>query len=367
MNAEYIDGALTFSLSGRIDSNNVEEVEKEIHEEMSFYDKVDVAFDARDLTYISSAGLRILLRLKKSLKRPVRVFNVSDDMYDIFSVTGFTEILDVERTMRQITLHGCKKISSALNGEIFGLSEDEMIKVYDRSIPLSAIKEERSYAQAALIAGIPTLIPYDVVSCEYGYGIVFEMAGAQSLAYVLQREPEKLETYAKMFALLVREMHSTEIPEGKLPDIKDRYRGWFSELGGSNDPLIQTFTRLTESIPDKPTYVQGDISLNSVMLKDGELLLMDMAGSARGHALFDLQGLFASLVAIERGHEGYCRKTFGLSGDTCRKFWIAFFREYMKGSEAETDKTNELLLKYFVLKEKVLNLVEQKHQLREVS
>nr|MCR4657841.1 STAS domain-containing protein [Lachnospiraceae bacterium] len=182
METEYVDGALAFVLRGRIDSVNTAETEIAIRNELSFYHDLDIAFDAKNLEYISSAGLRIFLKLKKEFKRPVRIFNVSDEIFDILSVTGFTEILEVERTMRRITVKGCKKVSSALNGEILGLSEDEIIKIYGKNVPLSEIKQERSYAQTALIAGIPTLIPYDVVSCEYGYGIVFEKAGAHSLA-----------------------------------------------------------------------------------------------------------------------------------------------------------------------------------------
>ena len=364
MDVAFKEGALTFSLKGRIDSANIDELEREIRSEMSLYDSMDIAFDAEKLDYISSAGLRVLLKLKKEPKRPVRVYNVSDEVFDIFSVTGFTDILEVERMMRHISLHGCKRVSSALNGEIFSLSEDEIIKVYGKGTPLSEVKKERNYAQAALIAGIPTLIPYDVVSCESGYGIVFEKAGAESLAYVIQRDQQHLSDYARLFAVLLKEMHHTEIEEGKLPDIKDRYREWMSELEDTGDDNVRMYVNLINSLPDKPTYVHGDITINSVMIKNRELLVLDMAGSARGSALFDLQSIFASMVAIERTQEGYCRKTFGLSAEVCMKFWQEFFREYMSGRTEEIEKMNGLLLKCFVLKEKVLDQVAGKHLLQ---
>ncbi|MCR5106544.1 MAG: STAS domain-containing protein [Lachnospiraceae bacterium] len=362
METNFVDGAMTIKLTGRIDSGNVSEIEEEIRTEISFFDDVNLAFDAGGLEYISSAGLRLFLKLKKETKAPIRVFNVSDEIYDIFSVTGFTEVLDVERSMRTISLTGCEKVSSALNGEIYGLSDDEIVKIYKKNMPLSEIKQERNYAQAAMVAGIPTLIPYDVVNSDKGYGIVYEKAGAQTLANAIFRDRDNLEVYAKAFANLLKEMHSTEIPDGKLPDIKDRYRQWFKEIGDYGDNFTKTFSALIDTIPDRNTYVHGDIDLNSVMIKDDELLVFDMAGSARGHSLFDLQGIFASLVAIERTGAGYCRKTFGLSGQTCLEFWKIFFREYMNKNDKEIEKMNELLLKYFVLKEKVLNGLERKNQ-----
>lgn len=367
MKCEFKDGALTFYLEGRISSSNVAEFETNIKDERSMFGPMPVAFDAAGLEYISSAGLRVFLKLRKETKSPVRMFNVSDEVFDILEVTGFVDILEVERAMRHISLTGCKKISSALNGEIFQLSEDEMIKVFGNTVPLSEIKKERATAKTALICGIPTLIPYDVVSCEQGHGIVFEKAEMTSLSYMISHDPTKMPHYAKELARLLKELHTTSIPEGKLPDIKDRYRQWIEELGDDRDVNADVFAKLIASIADADNYVHGDINLNSVMIKDGELLLLDMAGSAHGHRLFDLQSLFASLVVMEKSDEGYCRRTFGISSVECLKFWKIFFGEYMDNREQEIASTNELLLKYSVLKQRVLTKVEMKHRLGKVA
>ncbi len=367
MKSEFTEGALTFYLSGRIDSNNVDQIEADLMDEGMLFDNVDIAFDAKDLEYISSAGLRVLLKVKKAVKRDIRIRNVSDEVFDIFDVTGFSDIFIVEREMRFVSLKGCKKISSALNGEIFQLSDDEMIKVYSSSVPLSEVKKERSYAQTAMVCGVPTLIPYDVVKCEEGHGIVFEKAEMTSLAYLISHNPNDLVKYAEMLATTVRELHKTEIPDGKLPEIKDRYMKWLREVNDPNDANTAVFTTLISSIPDSPTYVHGDINLNSVMVQNGELLLLDMSGSARGNSLFDLSSLFASLVAIERKTEGYCRKTYGLSKATCLEFWNAFFTKYMCDRPQDIKSMNELLIKYFVLKENILMKLEKKNRLRTSS
>ena len=108
--------------------------------------------------------------------------------------------------MRSISLRGCKKLSSSLNGEIFQLSEDEMIKVYPSSVSLEDIKKEREYTQAAMALGIPTLIPYDVVNTEHGHGIVFEKAEMKSLAYLISHNKDSLEMYATMLGNLLKEL-----------------------------------------------------------------------------------------------------------------------------------------------------------------
>lgn len=363
MKSDYTEGALTFFLSGRIDSNNADQVEHEILDESSLFENVDVAFDASDLEYISSAGLRVLLKVKKRVKRDIVVKNVSDEVFDIFDVTGFSDIFVIERQMRLISIKGCKKISSALNGEIYQLSDDEMIKVFGKTVPLNDVKKERASAQTAMVYGVPTLIPYDVVKCEFGYGIVFEKAPMTSLSYLISHDPEKLKIYAVMLAGLLKELHETEVPQDKFPSIKDRYRKWIEEVDDPNDSKVAVFSNLIDTIPDKNTYVHGDINLNSVMVMNNELLLLDMAGSGYGNPLFDLQALFASLVGIESKDEGYCRRTFGISKAACIEFWKAFFDKYMSGNDQEIKSMNTLLAKYFVLKESVLNEVEKKHRL----
>lgn len=363
MKSEFIDGVLTFFLEGRIDSNNASQVEAEILDQGFILENVDVAFDAENLEYISSAGLRVLLKVKKRTKKDVVVKNVSDEVFDIFDVTGFGDIFTIERQMRSISLRGCKKISSALNGEIFMLSEDEMVKVYGSDTPISEVKKERAYSQTAIALGVPTLIPYDVVECEQGYGLVYEKADTTSLAYLISHNANVAEKYAVMLAKLLKELHTTEIPEGKLPDIKSRYRKWIMEADDPSDSKTMVFSNLIDSIPDSSTYVHGDINLNNVMVQDGELLLLDMSGSARGNSLFDLSALFASLVAIESKDEGYCRRNFGLSKATCVLFWQQFFNTYMDGRQDDIKSMNQLLAKYFVLKESVLAKVEDKHRL----
>ena len=367
MRGEYKGGELIFFLEGRIDSNNADKIEKDIMDEGSLLEGMNVVFDAAQLKSISSAGLRVLLKVKRTVKKQIRVINVSDEVFDVFEVTGFIDMFEVERMIRTVSIRGCRKISSALNGEIFQLSDDEIVKVYGKDIPLSDIKKERNYSQTALICGVPTLIPYDVVQCERGYGIVYEKAEMTSLAYLISHDPASLERYALMLAKTLKELHATEIPEGKLPDIKDRYRQWIRELGDPEDNLTAVFSNLISSIPGSNMYVHGDINLNSVMVKGGELLLLDMSGSARGNSIFDLQSLFASLIGIESKHEGYCLKTYNLSKASCLRFWNAFFKKYMTDRNQEIDNMNQLLMKYSVLKENILLKLEQKNRYKQAD
>ncbi len=87
---------LEFILSGRLDTITAPRLEEEV--KASIGDVVNLSFDFTDLTYISSAGLRVLLSAQKTMaeKGSMTVKNVSEDIHEIFDVTGFSDILTIE-------------------------------------------------------------------------------------------------------------------------------------------------------------------------------------------------------------------------------------------------------------------------------
>ena len=85
------NGSLTLCLEGRIDSNNAQAVEDEIFAAVNANPGAAVTLDADRLEYISSAGLRVLMKLRKKAGKALPVLNVSPEIFEIFEVTGFTE------------------------------------------------------------------------------------------------------------------------------------------------------------------------------------------------------------------------------------------------------------------------------------
>lgn len=89
---------ITIALSGRLDKLSSPELEKEMKEEIS--KKKNIIFDMKDLTYISSAGLRVLLATEKENKangKNTTIINVNSDVMDILVVTGFVYMLDIQK------------------------------------------------------------------------------------------------------------------------------------------------------------------------------------------------------------------------------------------------------------------------------
>ena len=90
------NGKAVFTLSGRIDTTTAPQLEKEV--KASIDGISDLTMDMKNLDYISSAGLRVLLAAQKIMNKQgkMTILNVNETVMEIFEVTGFSDILTIE-------------------------------------------------------------------------------------------------------------------------------------------------------------------------------------------------------------------------------------------------------------------------------
>lgn len=91
------NGVLMLTLEGRLDTNTSPDLDKEIGTDLTA-DVQTLILDLKDLEYISSAGLRVLLAAQKKMNKQgnMVVKNANDMIMDVFQVTGFIDILTIE-------------------------------------------------------------------------------------------------------------------------------------------------------------------------------------------------------------------------------------------------------------------------------
>ena len=92
---------LVIVLGERIDYSNAGEVEAELFDAVKEHPGLKLCLDADKMLYISSAGLRIMMRLRKTCTAGFSIRNVSPAVYEIFDMTGMTEIIDVRKKRRR--------------------------------------------------------------------------------------------------------------------------------------------------------------------------------------------------------------------------------------------------------------------------
>ena len=88
--------ALTVALEGRLDTVTAPQLEGELRSSVNGI--TELIFDLSALDYVSSAGLRVLLSAQKVMNRQgeMKIRNVKPEIMEIFDVTGFVDILNIE-------------------------------------------------------------------------------------------------------------------------------------------------------------------------------------------------------------------------------------------------------------------------------
>ena len=96
INKTPTDTEMVIALKGRLDTLTAPQLEEELN--LATEGTSCLVFDFTELEYISSAGLRVLLSAQKTMnvKGSMTVRNVSDEIREIFDVTGFSDILTIE-------------------------------------------------------------------------------------------------------------------------------------------------------------------------------------------------------------------------------------------------------------------------------
>ena len=90
------DSRLIIALEGRLDTLTAPQLEAELNASLDVISELE--FDFKDLEYISSAGLRVLLSAHKAMakKDGMKVVNVREEVMEVFELTGFSDILTIE-------------------------------------------------------------------------------------------------------------------------------------------------------------------------------------------------------------------------------------------------------------------------------
>lgn len=88
--------AVTLIVSGRLDTQTAPELENELDSILSGLK--ELTFDMSNLEYISSAGLRVILKAQKAMNAQgsMKLTGVNDSIMEVFDITGFLDILTIE-------------------------------------------------------------------------------------------------------------------------------------------------------------------------------------------------------------------------------------------------------------------------------
>ena len=329
------DDGWEIALSGRVDSTNAPRVEEELLRIVRSHPEEAPLINAEGLEYISSAGLRVLLHLRKQYPE-MKIVEVRSEVYEIFDMTGFTEMMAVEKAYRRLSVDDCEIIGEGANGKVYRLDPETIIKVYKSNDALFAIKRERELARKAFVLGVPTAIPYDVVRVGDLYGSVFELLRSRSFAKILRLEPERTDELIRLSADLLRKIHSVELPLGELPNRKKIILMWTNDFEEFLPvELMEKLRRMISDIPDNPHLLHGDYHMKNIMMNEGEPCLIDMDTLSQGDPIFEFMSMYSAYIGFNELDHSVADSFLGIPFETCVHIFEETIRLYCgDGNEA---------------------------------
>ncbi len=326
---------LYINLDGRIDAANSVEVENSINEIRKAHAGMHTVLDADTLEYISSAGLRIMLRLRKE-EPGLAIINVSPDVYGVFEMTGFTEMMTVEKTYRRISLDECEFIAKGANGAVYRYDNETIVKQYFNRDALPEIMQERENARRAFVLGVNTAIPYGIVRIGDGYGSLTELLNATSVTKLIRANCDDLSQSVAYYIDTIKELHSIKTEDGDLPDFKKWVLEWAEFLAPYlDDAHAHKMKSLIEAVPDSNYIIHGDYHTNNVMIQNGEPILIDMDTLSVGHPILELGSMYNAFVGFGEIDNASVEKFFGFSSETAHRFWRLSLARYLGTDDEE--------------------------------
>ncbi len=297
-------------------------------------DNTVLTLDAEKLGYISSAGLRVILKLKKHHSE-LKIINVSPEVYSIFEVTGFNSMVKIRRAIREIDLTGAVEIGHGLSSHVYRLNDDFVAKIYVSRIPLWKVERESDNAKKAFMEGIPCVISYELVKHEDSYGLVFEYLKSRGVSRILNADPSKFDEYADKYIALLQNIHSIEVDDS-YEEIKPLWHKW-------SDMLADFFTKeeleklhaVISAVPDRNTFIHSDAHVNNILEQDGQLEFVDMADIGRGHPVFDIGPVLFHYHYMEIANPQLCESAVVLEKEMRSKMYTALLERYLYDPDPE--------------------------------
>ena len=335
MKTEMKDGTFVIILDERIDSANSEALEEEMLEAVAEHPDAPLCLDAVNLTYISSSGLRILVRLMKEGQDDLTLINVAPEIYEVLEISGITTLMKVRRKMHQISVEGCEVIGEGAFGTVYKINEDTAVKVYregEASIPI--IEKETIRARQAFVSGVPTAIPCDIVQVGDQYGSVFEMINAGNCSDMVMQDPSALDELIPQYASFLKALHGMEVASGELDAARDMYLQDLEVFASCLS--AQTAARLKQLLEDMPPdhhLIHGDVQLKNVMVSNGEMIVIDMDHMCTGDPAFEFAGLYATYIAFNEDEPDNTLKFLGLDEEISSRIFRETLRTYLGEEE----------------------------------
>ena len=356
---------LVIYFEGEINSFNADNIEKEAREILEKEEFNALVLDFASVRYISSAGLRIVLKFKQQYK-DVSIEECSLEVYDILAMTGFTNMLPVKKALKRLYVSGAKVIGEGFFSTVYRIDKDTIVKVFNRTSDPYQIERELAMSKQAFVLGIPTAISYDIVRVDDKLGVRFEMLDCMSLKNAFLEYPDKYDELVDKYVALLKKINTTDTNNNPVfPDMREFFFEKLSYIKHFVDhEHYEKMKALLSQIPTRSTFVHGDCHFKNIMVQGDEFLLIDMDTLSKGHPIFELALIRAPYVAFEADAPGNSEKFLGVTAEFAQKLYNDLVERYFSTNRQTIKDTLEIICSIHMLYWNVINTPDNEARMK---
>ncbi len=335
---EKKEESVVIAVEGRVDTNNASECFEQISEIVNDSEDAPIVIDCSKLEYISSAGLRTVLRIAKQSDEKLKLINVSREVYDVFEVTGMVRIFDVYKTFEEFDISGCEKLGEGVTGAVYKINEELIVKMYNSSITLDMAEKERAASKESFLRGVPTAIPFEIVKKEECYGVKYELMNGMTLGQAFNKMPERFDELVTKYVNVIKEIKEIEVEDGVFPTVKEIITDYLMKVKPYlSEEDYGILKDLVLSLPEQKRFIHGDMHPGNIMLQNDELLIIDMADVATGWEFYDLTQVYNDIDYSLHlpGFTETVESTMGMKQELLEKVWESFIAKYYEIDDKE--------------------------------
>lgn len=352
MNISFNEGVLHIDLPERIYTGNASEFEKELFALDELIDAKEVIFDANNLNFISSLGLRVFFKFaKKFSATPISIINVSVEVRNILEDTGMDSFITVYKKLRTVDLNSLELLGAGMYGAVYRINDEQILKVFYEVTTEAVMKKGLDVIRIAFTHDIPTIIPFEVVKTEKGFGVVLELLFSQLLSSLMHDNPKDFDMYVVKMVELAKKLATTKLEDGLVDDRSEVMRQVVESAAEFLTPQeISEIKKYIEIVPRRNSAVHGDFHARNIMIMDAQPILIDMDEFSIGHPVWDIGGTHRIYQNFPHFNDEITQKLFELKGITLADLyfkligftvdeadccWQKFFDEYFKDYSAQ--------------------------------
>ena len=363
MNTNVTNDTIKIELPDKVDSNSAPAFEKELMNIQIPEGVQKIVLEASNMKYISSVGLRVILKFSKNVSLPIVFDNVDHEVYEVFHATGFTDIFTVNKALRFVDIEGLEPLGRGVSGTVYRLNDEQVVKVFHRILSREILERIVHNIRAAIVQGIPTILPFEVVTTKDGLGFISERVANNEIAQKMHDDPEKIPYYAERMVSVLKQLAAAEMKPGELKKYEERLSidldGLEVLISKEDIAMVRSFI---DAVPERFAAVHGDFQGCNVVEQNNELILIDMDDLGYGHPVWDATSLVPVYkicptrpdhikvifdLPAEAPYDPFFTKIFRMTREEATKCYSCFVDNYFEGlSDERKEKCLKLMSIY---------------------